>query len=95
MDKKRRRESRLAVIAIIAIISAWFIGIQREDDVIRAKIETVMDQVSSFEEIDNSSYKIYNEEDEHIGFITLESSIGYGGPILMCVAVNLEGEIIE
>lgn len=95
MDKKRRRESRLAVIAIIAIICAWVIGMHREDDVIRAKIEAVMEQVSSFEEIDNSSYKIYDQDDEHIGFITLESSMGYGGPILMCVAVNLEGEIIE
>lgn len=92
---KRKIESRLAIIAIVLIIAAWFIGRQLEDADRECTIKAQMPEVARIEAIDKTSCKIYNAQDDLIGFLTLESSMGYGGPLQMAVAVNSEGEIFD
>lgn len=92
---KIKLESRLAIISIVLIIAAWFIGLQFEDDNILASIKEQLPEIEKLEEVNNASYEIFNKENELFGYLTLESSMGYGGPLLMCVAVDLKGEIIN
>ncbi|SDW84860.1 4Fe-4S binding domain-containing protein [Lutibacter oricola] len=92
---RKKLETRLVIIAIVLIIAAWFTGLQLEDANVLVSIKEQIPEIEKLEEIDNASYKIFNKENELLGYVTLESSMGYGGPLLMCVAVGLNGEIIN
>ncbi|MBI9058116.1 MAG: 4Fe-4S binding protein [Labilibaculum sp.] len=92
---KNKIESWLAMIAIITIIIAWFAGKQLESSDILSSIKEKMPEIEKLEEIDNATYKIYNAEGENLGYITVESSMGYGGPLQMAVAVDSTGSIFN
>lgn len=94
-DRKKRLESRLAVIAIIAIISAWFIGRIMKDADIEATILAQMPEVYRLEEIDMASYKMFDEDNQLTGYVTIESAMGYAGPLQMAIAVDNEGKIVN
>lgn len=95
MFHNRKTESRLAIISIGIIIAAWFIGGQLELADIVSIVKSKMPEISRLEEIEKASYKIYDNEEEQIGYLTLESSMGYGGPLLMAVAVDQKGKIFD
>ena len=95
MFHNKKSESRLAIISMMIIIVAWFIGGKFElaDEV--SVLKSKMPEISKLEEIGKASYKIYNSENEQLGYLTFESSMGYGGPLLMAVAVDQKGEIFD
>lgn len=93
--KKNKIESWLAMIAMITIIIAWITGKQLENSDILSSIKEKMPEIEKLEEIDNATYKIYNEEGESLGYVTVESSMGYGGPLQMAVAVDSTGSIFN
>lgn len=95
MKRKRKIESWLAIGAIVAIIIAWFVGRQLEDEDILSSLLTNMPEIGKLEEIDKSTFKIFSPEREQSCYLTLESSAGYGGPLQMAVAVDQEGKIID
>lgn len=95
MINSRKIESWLALVAIIAIIIAWFVGRQLEVADIVSTIKEEMPEIARLEEVDKASYRIYNSKDDFLGYITVESSMGYGGPLQMAVAVDQEGEIFH
>ncbi|WP_111709622.1 FMN-binding protein [Lutibacter citreus] len=92
---KNRIETRLAIISIVIIIAAWFIGRQFEDADIVSTIKVKMPEISKLEEIEKASYKIYNSKNEETGYLSIESSMGYGGPLKMAVAVDEKGKIFD
>ncbi len=92
-EKRKKIETWLAVIAIMLIIAAWFVGLQIENSDIVSSVKKAMPEVAKLEEITKATYSAYNSEEELLGYITIESSMGYGGPLQMAVAVNQEGEI--
>lgn len=93
--KKKRIESWLAIVAIIAIVIAWIIGRQLEDADVLSAIWTRLPEIAKLEEIEKATYKISNSEEEPIGYLTLELSAGYGGPLLMAVVVDTGGVITD
>ena len=92
---KNKMETRLAIIAIVLIIAAWFIGGQLAVSDIVSTIQEKMPEIAKLEEIDKATYKIYNSKNEHLGYVTVESSMGYGGPLQMAVAVDNQGKIVD
>ena len=92
---KNKMETRLAIIAIVLIIAAWFIGGQLAVSDIVSTIQEKMPEIAKLEEIDKATYKIYNSKKEHLGYVTVESSMGYGGPLQMAVAVDNQGKIVD
>lgn len=95
MDKKKRLESRMAVLALMAIVCAWIVGKVMEDaDTVKA-ILSQMKEIERLEEVENSTYKVYDSLDSLLGYVTIESSMGYGGPLHMAVAVDMNGEIFD
>lgn len=95
MAKKKKIETWLSIIAIVIIIIAWFVGRQLEDTDIISSIKKEMPDIGILEEIEKACYKIYNSENEFIGYVSVESSAGYSGPLQMAVAVNQEGKIFD
>ena len=95
MINEKKIESWLSIIAIVVILIAWFIGRQREDVDILSSVQAKMSEIAKLEEIEKATYKIYNSKEEHIGFVTIESSMGYGGPLQMAVAVDQKGKIFD
>lgn len=92
-EKSKKTETWLAVMAILLIVAAWFIGGQLENEDIVSSVRAAMPEVSKLEEIDKATYCAYNSEEEILGYITIESSMGYGGPMQMAVAVDQKGKI--
>lgn len=95
MVNQRKIESWLAIFAMAAIIIAWFIGRQLEDADIVSSIKAKMPEAAKLEEIDKATYKIYDTKEKVLGYVTVESSMGYGGPLQMAVAVDQEGKIFD
>ncbi|MGQ1908961.1 4Fe-4S binding protein [Marinifilum sp. RC60d5] len=89
--KKKKLETAMAIIAMIIIVIAWFAGRQLENSDILLSIKEKMPEIIKLEEIDNSTYKLYNEEGENFAYLTIESSMGYGGPLQMAVVVDSTG----
>lgn len=94
-SNSKQVESWLAIIAIVLIITAWFTGALLENKDIFSSIEEKMPEIAKFEEIGKATYKIYNSEEDQLGYLTIESAMGYGGPIQMAVAVNQDGKIFD
>ncbi|MBD1262058.1 FMN-binding protein [Maribacter polysiphoniae] len=91
----KKIEAKLAIVSIAVIIVAWFIGGQLEVADIVSTIKAKMPEIVKLEEIGKVSYKIYNAEEEPLGYVTIESSMGYGGPLQMAVAVDNKGKIFD
>lgn len=95
MVNNRKIESWLAIVAIIAIVIAWFVGRQLEHADIVSAIKEKMPEIAKLVEMDKASYKVYNSKAEQLGYLTVESSMGYGGPLQMAVAVDQNGKIFD
>ncbi|BAX79964.1 4Fe-4S binding protein [Labilibaculum antarcticum] len=91
----KKIESWLAIIAMLVVIIAWFVGRQLEGADILSSVKAKMPEIVKLEKIDEATYKIYNSEEEQLGYLTMESSMGYGGPLLMAVAVDQKGKVFD
>ena len=94
-ERRKKIETWLAVIAILLIVVALFIGGQLENEDVVSSIKAAMPEVSKLVEINKATYSAYNPENEILGYITIESSMGYGGPLQMAVAVDQKGKIYD
>jgi len=95
-DKSKNRiESILAITAIAAIVLAWFIGCHLEDADVVTTVKTKMPEIAKLEVVEKATYKIYNADEEATGYVTIESAMGYGGPLKMAVAVDSKGTIFD
>ena len=92
---KKKVETWLAILAMLLIIVAWFVGGQLENADILSSIKAKMPEITKLEEVEESTYKIYDSKEECLGYLTIESSMGYGGPLKMAVAVDEDGEIFD
>lgn len=92
---RTKTETWSAFAAIGLIMIAWFIGGQIEGEDIVATIKSEIREIDKLEEIGKATYKIYNSKNEPLGFVTIESSMGYGGPLQIAVAVNQKGKIFN
>jgi uncharacterized protein with FMN-binding domain len=95
MRNKKNTETGLAIVAMVAIVIAWFVGGQLENADLVSAIRVKMPEIAKLEEIEEASYKIYNSKEEPLGYVTIESSMGYGGPLKMAVAVDNTGKIFD
>lgn len=99
-DKKRKprssnkkfKDRAIAVASILLIIVAWFIGSYRENTDIGPYLHQAIPEAERIEPSTNGNYAAYNKE-QLIGYISIGVASGYGGPIRMAVATDIEGLI--
>ncbi|MRT92594.1 FMN-binding protein [Ancylomarina sp. 16SWW S1-10-2] len=94
-SNKKKVETWLAIIAMLLIIVAWFVGGQLENADVLSSIKAKMPKIAKLEEVEESTYKISDSNEESLGYLTVESYMGYGGPLKMAVAVDEDGKIFD
>ncbi len=95
MKKSMDVEFWLALLAIACIIVAAFIGYNQSSGSIEPALRQAVPDAVRFEKLDDITYASYSSEEEEsfLNYISLGEANGYGGPMTLAVATNLEGEI--
>jgi len=93
--RRKKTERLLGILALLSFIVAWAIGYQLENADVEPYLHEAMPEASHFEKLDAISYAAYDDANAQapIGYIGIGESNGYGGPLKLAVAVDLEGTI--
>lgn len=92
--KKQNKERKIAAISIMLIIVVWIIGIYRESTDIEPYLHQVMPTADKIEKSALGNFIAFNNN-QLLGYIAIGEGNGYGGPMQLAVAINLEGEITD
>ena len=95
-DRVKRLDRWLAIGAIVTIVIAWFVGASLEADDIMPAVEAALPEADRFESINGETYAAYisNSGEDLIGYVTIGEAVGYGGPMKVAVALDLEGSVV-
>ncbi|KAA3663743.1 MAG: FMN-binding protein, partial [Chloroflexi bacterium] len=96
-DRTKRWERWLAIAAIATIVIAWIAGSLLESSDTMPAIEAAMPEADRFEHVNSDTFAAYANQSEEtlIGYVTLGEAVGYGGPIVVAVGLDLEGNVVE
>lgn len=94
--KRRRTERILAVSALALIGLVWVLGAIRAEANLLEAVRQAMPQASHFERVNDGVYSAWvdRSERELIGYVAIGTANGYGGPLQLAVATDLNGEIV-
>ena len=89
-------ERRLGIAAIVTIIMAWFIGYSQANAEVESFLQEALPQATRIEKVNGDTYAAYaaNSPEALIGYITTGEANGYGGPMKVAVATDLEGTVL-
>lgn len=95
-SRTRQWERWLGITAIVTIVIAWFIGYMQANANVESFLQEALPQATRIEKITGDTYAAYaaNSPEELIGYITTGESNGYGGPMKVAVATDLEGTVL-
>ncbi len=86
-------ERYLGVFAILTILIAWLIGGAIKGASVEPYLSQAFPAANSFDEISSGIFAAVNDE-QIIGYVGIGKANGYGGPMRMAVAVDLDGQVI-
>ena len=88
-------ERFIGVAAIITIIIAGVVGANLAEGDVFPSLYEAFPEADRFEPVNGSGFKAIQDEAEEpvIGYVSLATANGYGGPLKVAVAVDLEGNI--
>ena len=91
---KIRIESIIGVLALIAIVAAWFIGDSKKQADLRPHFNKLIPGVQEFKTIsEDMCIPIIESNPDSTVYISLATAHGYGGELRVVVLVNPEGEV--
>lgn len=93
-ERTIRIERTLGILAILTIIAAWFIGGALKGAEVIDYLPQALPNASKFKELSSGIYSGLNEYGQTSGYIAVGEATGYGGPMRLAVAVDLQGEIV-
>ena len=93
--KKQKIDRILGVIAILTIMIAWIVGANLAEGDVYPSLHIAFPEADRFEPINGSGYTAIQAQSEEaiIGYVSIATANGYGGPMKVAVAVDLEGNI--
>jgi Na+-translocating ferredoxin:NAD+ oxidoreductase RnfG subunit len=94
-QKRQRTERLLGGIAVITLITAGVFGVLRaKADLMPAVLQAVPD-AHHVEELSDELFQAWGDEEEKelLGYVAIGETNGYGGPMLVTVAVSPDGQI--
>lgn len=93
--QKQKLDRILIVVAILTIIAAWIIGANLAQGDVYPSLQTAFPEAERFEPINNDRFAAIQNQTEKtvIGYVAIATTNGYGGPMKVAVAVDLEGKI--
>jgi len=94
--KRRQRERILAVGALALIGLVWVLGAIRAEANLLEAVRQAMPEAGYFERLDEGVYSAWTDRSERelVGYVAIGTANGYGGPLKLAVATNLNGEIV-
>ncbi len=90
---KWTRNEILAILVVIWFAAAWFIGKQRATDDFGPYYELAFPEGSSFSSPKDDIVKVKNEDGLIIGYTSIGTASGYGGPLSVIIASDTSGEV--
>ena len=93
--KRQRRERALGIFAIATILFAAIIGTYLAEGDIFPAIQDSFPEAASFDALNGNRYAALDENGTELGYVSLATANGYGGPMQVAVAVDLEGNILK
>jgi NosR/NirI family transcriptional regulator, nitrous oxide reductase regulator len=100
MDLLKRRKFNadrfIGVIAFVTIIIAWILGANRTKGEVLPSLQVALPQANSFEILGNGIYAAYQDDPQKalIGYVAVGEATGYGGPMRVAVATDLQGNVL-
>lgn len=94
-QQKQRIERILAVVAVVTIVVAWVAGSQLNKTDLEPYLQTALPEADTFKKIDDTTYSAWQAQSDEvlIGYVAIGEAVGYGGPMELAVAVDLNGTI--
>ncbi len=94
-SSRRRWERWLAVLALATIIAAWLIGSKRSQASLLPHFRQLLPAAERFEAGADGCFAAWRDQPqpELLGWVTVATGDGYGGPVRVAVAVLKSGEI--
>ena len=96
IQRRLRVERILGAAAVVSLLIAWVVGaIQARADVMPA-VRSSIPNAGHIEKLSDTLYQGFYDETkaDSLGYVTFEEASGYGGPMILAVAVSPKGEII-
>lgn len=92
----QRFERILAGAALVTILLAWLVGALRAEADVRPFLTQALPEADRFEALSSETYAAWKKEAEErvIGYVTISTADGYGGPLKVAVAVDPEGNLL-
>ncbi len=89
-------ERILAVCALALIGLVWVLGAIRAEASLLDSVQQAMPQASRFERLNSGVYSAWTDrsEPELLGYVAIGTANGYGGPLEVAVATDLDGNIV-
>jgi Na+-translocating ferredoxin:NAD+ oxidoreductase RnfG subunit len=93
----KRLDRSLALVALLVIVTAWFIGSSSDEAKLINYLEEVVPDAHHFSPSPSGSYIAWGDQEEKQlqGYIAIGSAQGYGGMVKIAVVVNAQGILIH
>lgn len=86
------QERALGILALLTIAGAFLLGMARAQADVLPSLQEAAPTADRFEPVTNGLFAAY-QAGELIGYVSVQTAIGYGGPLQMAVLVDLQGEV--
>ncbi|WP_258359879.1 4Fe-4S binding protein [Moorella sulfitireducens] len=95
-NKKTILSMTINILAILTLITALIANYLLPKDNLIPKLKEALPQAQSFNKITSNPtiYEGLNGQGEKIGYLVIDSAMGYGGPITVITSTDLEGNIV-
>jgi NosR/NirI family transcriptional regulator, nitrous oxide reductase regulator len=91
-----RTENILALLTLVTLVLAAVIGFNRSLSDITDHFQTLLPEMDRYEKTGFESYVAYKQgSDQPAGYISINKSDGFGGPLKVAVSVDLEGTVVN
>jgi len=93
--KRQKLDRILGTLAVFTIIIAWIVGANLAEGDVYPSLYEAFPEADRFEPINDNGYAALQSQSEEaiIGYVSIATANGYGGPMKVAVAIDLERKI--
>lgn len=94
VNKTQKIDRILGIIAITTIVIAWFVGAAQSKASVEPFLHQALPQAARIEKASGENYAAYAADGTLLGYLAIGEANGYGGPMQVAVATDLQGNVI-
>ncbi|QPC84481.1 FMN-binding protein [Phototrophicus methaneseepsis] len=96
-DRQRRQKNIVTIVAFLILVGAWIFGRLNSGSDVTPFIQDVLPQAERIEQGSQglfTGYATQNGTEQVVGYAMTGTATGYGGPMLLLVGTDVDGNII-